>query len=133
MKKYEYSLELLIGGMKLPETLTYIDAVTTDAHPLGAVLMRNRAGYYFLWHGGTMSVCNQREAAQYIAESKSMETAAGLVPIALYASMHGLNPATVRQKCIRGGWKTAVKVGRDWFIDPEEPHADLRKKSDKAE
>lgn len=51
-----------------------------------------------------------------------------LVPIAQYASIHGLNPATVRQKCIRGGWQTAIKIGRDWFINPDEPHTDLRRK-----
>ena len=45
-----------------------------------------------------------------------------------YALLHKRNPATVRQKAIRGGFKTAEKIGRDWFIDKEEPYSDLRKK-----
>lgn len=52
----------------------------------------------------------------------------GLIPIAEYARIHDLAPVSVRQKCIRGGYKTAVKIGRDWFIDPNEPHNDLRRK-----
>lgn len=52
-----------------------------------------------------------------------------MIPIAEYARLHCLDPSTVRQKCLRGGWITANKIGRDWFIDPDEPHVDLRKKS----
>lgn len=54
-----------------------------------------------------------------------------LIPIAEYAEKCGIEAATVRQKCIRGGWKTAVKIGRDWFISPDEPHEDLRKKENR--
>jgi len=52
-----------------------------------------------------------------------------LIPIAQYAEMHQKAPATVRQKVLRGGFKTAQKIGRDWFIDKNEPYIDLRSKS----
>ena len=60
-----------------------------------------------------------------------MSSVPALVPISVYAKMHGLDPSTVRQKCLRGGWKTAVKVGTIWLISPDEPHEDLRKKVSK--
>lgn len=43
-----------------------------------------------------------------------------------YAAKHGRNPATVRQKAIRGGFATAKKIGRNWVIDSEEPCTDNR-------
>jgi len=46
-----------------------------------------------------------------------------------YALLHGINPATARQRAIRGSYKTAEKIGRDWFINPEEPHIDNRVKT----
>jgi hypothetical protein len=49
-----------------------------------------------------------------------------------WAIRHGIDPATARQKALRGGFKTAVKAGRDWLIDEDEPKVDLRQsKSDK--
>lgn len=48
-----------------------------------------------------------------------------------YALLHNINPATARQRAGRGAYKTAEKIGRDWFIDPEEPHIDKRIKSGK--
>lgn len=45
-----------------------------------------------------------------------------LIPLVEYAEIHGRNPATARQKALRGGFKTAVKMGRDWFIDSDEPY-----------
>lgn len=49
-----------------------------------------------------------------------------LIPIAEYAAMQKKNISTVRQKAQRGGFKTARKIGRDWFIDPDEPYVDKR-------
>lgn len=43
-----------------------------------------------------------------------------------YAEMHGLHPATVRQRASRGAFSTARKVGRDWIIDSDEPLVDHR-------
>lgn len=45
-----------------------------------------------------------------------------------YARRHGRALATVRQKAYRGGFKTARRVGRDWFIDEDEPLVDNRRK-----
>lgn len=43
-----------------------------------------------------------------------------------YAARHSRAAATVRQKAIRGGFKTARRVGRDWLIDEDEPYTDNR-------
>ena len=43
-----------------------------------------------------------------------------------WALRHGIDPATARQKALRGGFKTAAKIGRDWMIDADEPKVDLR-------
>lgn len=52
-----------------------------------------------------------------------------LIPIAKYAAMQKKNISTVRQKAQRGGFETAVKIGRDWFIDRDESYIDHRVKS----
>ena len=52
-----------------------------------------------------------------------------LIPISEYAKIHGIDPATVRQKCIRGGFETAIKIGNYWVINRNEPHTDHRKKN----
>lgn len=51
------------------------------------------------------------------------------ISLAEYAKMHGRDPATVRQKVLRGGFKTARKIGRNWVIDKNEPFVDGRVKS----
>lgn len=48
-----------------------------------------------------------------------------------YALNHNIDPATARQRAIRGAYKTAEKVGRDWLIDADEEHIDGRIKSGK--
>ena len=50
------------------------------------------------------------------------------ITLAEYARRHGRALATVRQKAYRGGFKTARRVGRDWFIDEDEPLVDNRRK-----
>lgn len=49
-----------------------------------------------------------------------------LIALAEYARKHGRDPATARQRAGRGAFKTAVKIGRDWLIDSEEPWEDAR-------
>jgi hypothetical protein len=49
--------------------------------------------------------------------------------LAEYAKKHGIAPVTARQRAQRGTYITAEKKGRDWFIDPCEPHVDNRIKS----
>ena len=50
-----------------------------------------------------------------------------LISISEYAQLHDRNPYTVQQKCARGGFKTAKKIGRNWVIDSEEPYGDNRR------
>ena len=51
-----------------------------------------------------------------------------LITLKEYAEMHGVTPSTVRHR-IRRGSITAVKLGRDWFIDKDEPYDDGRYKN----
>ena len=51
-----------------------------------------------------------------------------LISLYEYAKIHGRDPATVRQKALRGGFRTAKKIGRNWLIDKNEPYIDLRTK-----
>jgi len=54
-----------------------------------------------------------------------------MITLKEWAIAHDINPATARQKAGRGGFKTAQKIGRDWFIDEEEENIDNRVKSGK--
>lgn len=51
-----------------------------------------------------------------------------IISIAEYAKMHGKEPATIRQGCLAGRFKTAHKIGHQWVIDSAEPLVDNRKK-----
>jgi len=48
-----------------------------------------------------------------------------------YAKRHGRNPVSVTQKAERGTFRTAKKIGRQWFIDEDEPYIDGRVTSGK--
>ena len=50
-----------------------------------------------------------------------------LIPLTEYAKKHERAVATVRQKVLRGGFKTAQKIGRDWMIEDDEPYMDERR------
>mgnify|MGYP000921573821 FL=1 len=50
-----------------------------------------------------------------------------LISIAEYAKLHGVKPATVRQKILRGNLN-AVKIGRNWVIGKDVPYTDNRRK-----
>lgn len=54
-----------------------------------------------------------------------------LITIKEYARRVGKTPDSVYQKIKYGSMKTAVKIGRDWLIDEDEPWADQRIKSGK--
>lgn len=54
-----------------------------------------------------------------------------MIPLIEYARAHGKDPSTARGMALRGGFQTAKKMGRDWFIDPAEPWPDRRIKSGK--
>lgn len=49
-----------------------------------------------------------------------------LISLTEYAAMHDREESTIRKKCLRGGFKTARKIGRNWVIDSEETMTDLR-------
>lgn len=50
-----------------------------------------------------------------------------------YAKRHGKTPDAMRIKAERGRFKTTKKLGRDWFIDENEPLIDLRTTNRKKE
>lgn len=54
-----------------------------------------------------------------------------LISLAEYAAIHDRDPASVRQKALRGGFNTARKIGRNWVIDIYEPYVDGRVTSGK--
>ena len=49
-----------------------------------------------------------------------------LISLAEYAKLHGKDPSTIRHKVLRGGFKTARKIGSQWVISKDEPYTDLR-------
>ncbi len=55
-----------------------------------------------------------------------------LIPLVEYARKHHRHPDTAKQKAQRGGFKTAVKIGRDWLIDEDEPYRDNRRTRNNA-
>ncbi len=53
-----------------------------------------------------------------------------LISLKEYSLKNGKHPDTARQRAGRGSFKTAVKIGRDWLIDSDEPWPrDLRIKN----
>lgn len=50
-----------------------------------------------------------------------------------WARKNGIDPSTARHKALKGGFKTARKVGRDWLINGEEENVDKRRKTGKGE
>lgn len=51
-----------------------------------------------------------------------------IISLAEYAQLHDREVSSVRQKALRGGFKTARKIGRNWVIDKREPYTDNRRK-----
>lgn len=49
-----------------------------------------------------------------------------LITLKEYADRCGRSLVTVRQKMYRGGFKTVRKIGRQYFIDENEPYIDER-------
>jgi hypothetical protein len=54
-----------------------------------------------------------------------------LISLVEYAKLHDREISSVRRKALRGGFKTARKIGRNWVIDKNEPYIDGRVKSGK--
>lgn len=55
----------------------------------------------------------------------------GMITLKKYAENHSRELSGLRRKAINHGFKTAVKVGRDWMIDSDEPLIDNRVKHGK--
>ena len=49
-----------------------------------------------------------------------------LIPIKEYAEKHGIDPATVRQRILRGAMPGAVKLANSWFVPRDLPLTDNR-------
>ena len=49
-----------------------------------------------------------------------------LISLAEYAEKNGIKHNTARKRAARGAYKTAIKIGRNWVIDKNEPHVDHR-------
>jgi hypothetical protein len=47
-----------------------------------------------------------------------------------WAERHGIDPATARQRALRGAFQTARKIGNLWIIDKDEPLVDHRRKAE---
>ena len=54
-----------------------------------------------------------------------------LIPLAEYAKLHNRCQSAARRMALRGGFKAAKKMGRDWVVDSEEPWPDRRVKTGK--
>lgn len=50
-----------------------------------------------------------------------------LIPIREYAEKHGIDPATVRQRILRGAMPGAVKIAGLWFVPGDMPLIDNRR------
>lgn len=48
-----------------------------------------------------------------------------------YAAKHGKSKSTCLQKAARGYFQSAQKIGRQWFIEENEPYTDARIKTGK--
>lgn len=77
MQKSACPLWLLIGDYKIPENFDVIAAVRTSRFPVAAALLRNQFGIYWLWAGGCISSCDQKEAQKFVTDfeaKKSLDT-----------------------------------------------------------
>ena len=50
----------------------------------------------------------------------------GMITLKEYAERLGKEKTSIRRKAQQGGFVTAKKIGRDWFIDEGEPFIDRR-------
>ena len=52
-----------------------------------------------------------------------------IIALKEYCRRHSIDPINACRKAREGKFKTAVKIGRDWLIDEDEPYIDHRYKS----
>jgi hypothetical protein len=49
-----------------------------------------------------------------------------LLPLVEYAAKVHRDPASIRQRILRGNFPSAVKMGRNWFVPEDAPYDDNR-------
>ncbi len=55
-----------------------------------------------------------------------------IISLTEYAKLNGKCESSARRMALRGGFKTARKIGRNWTIDGDEPYPDKRRKTPPA-
>lgn len=76
-------------------------------------------------HGGNCAACPMAKGG-IDCHGAQLADASKLISTTAYAQQHGKDPATVRQLLGRGGFSTATRIGRNWFISQDEPYPDRR-------
>lgn len=111
-------------GKPLPKNFEYATeyAVTSPTGRMGALLKNIDTGIYCIVCDGIQYSCSQDWAKEICGIKK--------IPLKQWAIAHGIQPATARQKAIRGTL-SAEKIGRDWFIYEDVPNTDSRIKTGK--
>ena len=66
-------------------------------------------------------IISELEAAGLVKEAEDM------ISLTEWAKLNGIDPATARQRALRGAFTTARKIGRNWVIDKNEPLVDHRR------
>lgn len=73
------------------------------------------------YDGLVASICDA--IRKHTAQSDAAVQCTGeLISLVEYAAMHGRTPDGVRQLALRGRFKSAVKIGRNWLIRRDEPY-----------
>ena len=55
----------------------------------------------------------------------------GYITLKEWAQAHGIDPATARQRALRGAFQTAKKIGNLWLINKDEQLIDHRRKEER--
>lgn len=64
-------------------------------------------------------------------EIKTDQERDGYISISEYARRHGKAASNVRRKAVAGDFESAIKIGRNWLIEADEPYIDNRIKTGK--
>ena len=59
----------------------------------------------------------------------------GIITLRMYCDIHHTDLSNMNKKIKAGRFKSARKIGRDWYIDSDEPYVDHRRRDlkEKAE
>ena len=56
------------------------------------------------------------------------QNAHNLIALTEWAAMYGIDRSNASRKAAKGGYQTAVKIGRNWLISADEVPSDLRER-----